>query len=199
MAGANSASFSVIPADPTNTGSYFVVVTNSISAATSAVATLSVLIPPLIVADPASLTVPAGAAAALSVTASGSTPLTYRWYFRGQLLAGAAGDTLNLPSAASSNAGPYQVVVSNPAGAATSAVATLTVFLPPTLHIQLQGTNVLLAWPAAGGTYQVLSGSALSAAWQPANSPVLTSGATAIVTLPTTSTQQFYRLQRIGP
>ena len=156
-------------------------------------------IAPSILASPTNQAVVVGGVAAFAVSASGTAPLNYQWRKTGAILPGQTGLTLSLSNITLADAAGYDAVVNNAYGWATSAVATLTVFLPPTLHIQLQGTNVLLAWPAAGGTYQVLSGSALSAAWQPANSPVLTSGATAIVTLPTTSTQQFYRLQRIGP
>ena len=149
ITGATAATLSLSPLDLTNAGSYFVVVTNSLSSATSAVATLTVLLPPHVTADPSNLTVVAGGAASFSVTASGSAPLSYQWYFRGQPIAGATSDTLTLAAAATSNAGPYQVVVSNPVGTATSATATLAVLGPPWIFAGPTNQTVIAGQPAA--------------------------------------------------
>ena len=73
---------------PTNGGSYAVVVTNTAGSMTSAVAVLTVLVPPSITAQPTNLSVVEGANASFSVTASGTAPLSYQWQFNGAALPG---------------------------------------------------------------------------------------------------------------
>jgi hypothetical protein len=84
---------------------------------------------PSITANPAGTTISAGATVTLSVTASGSGPLTYQWY------QGASGAT-NLPipnsNAPSISVSPgttasFWVQVTNSCGSANSAAATITV------------------------------------------------------------------------
>ena len=90
----------------TNAGSYRVIVTNSAGTATSSAATLTVLIPPTITANPTNLTVAAGGSAAFNVTATGSALLSYQWYFNtNTALANATNATLTLNSVNSTNAG----------------------------------------------------------------------------------------------
>lgn len=90
-------------------------------------------VPPVITGQPQSSTVPVGTAVTLSVTATGTGPLSYQWYV------GASGNTANpIPSS-----GPtitvtpgmttsYWVRVSNGCGTANSSTATITV-TPTTL------------------------------------------------------------------
>jgi hypothetical protein len=98
--------------------------------------------PPVITAQPVSRTVMQSSPAQFSVTAYG-TALTYHWQFEGANLAGATNATLLLPSVQFSQAGHYSVVVANAAGSVTSAVAVLTVKVPPpgatTLTVDLVG------------------------------------------------------------
>ena len=82
---------------------------------------------PTITTQPASRTVTAGQSATFTVAASGTAPLSYQWQKDGANLAGATSATLTLSSVTSANAGSYRAVVSNSAGSATSAAATLTV------------------------------------------------------------------------
>jgi outer membrane protein assembly factor BamB len=120
-------------AHPANDGEYHVVLQNAAGLATSAVARLTVVNPPQIVVQPQPLTVPLGANAQFSVTAHSLSALTYQWRF----------NTTNLPTGTASNlminqvqiaqAGAYSAVLSNLAGAITSAVATLTVATPPVI------------------------------------------------------------------
>lgn len=88
-------------------------------------------VPPVILIAPQSLTVSNGTTAVFSVSAAGSTPLTYQWQFNGADLPGATSRTLIIPSATSTTAGSYRVRVSNPYGTVTSAAASLTVYSGP--------------------------------------------------------------------
>ena len=124
MSGATSASLTLTGVQPANAGIYTVVVTNSASSVTSAVAVLTVPLPsPTITLQPASQSVVAGASASFSVTASGTAPLSYQWQFNGANLSGATSTSLTLAGVQPANAGSYTVVVTNSAGSATSAAA----------------------------------------------------------------------------
>jgi hypothetical protein len=137
-------------------------------------------LPPLIMDPPASLTVNAGQPASFAVTASGTDPLSYRWFFKNQPLGSATTPTYSIPSAASANAGDYFVVVSNIAGVVTSTVATLTVntVVPrPTLQIVRTGDNKYqLTWTGVGFTLQEASGlESQPIVWTDVPGPVTTS------------------------
>ncbi len=127
----------------TNAGSYHVVVSNAYGMATSTVATLTVVYPSVITAQPQSLTNVQGTTASFNVTATGSAPLTYQWQFSGTNLSLATNNTLTLTNVQGVNGGSYNVVVSNAYGMATSTVATLTVVYPAVITAQPQSvTNV---------------------------------------------------------
>jgi hypothetical protein len=117
----------VLTAQTSNAGPYFVVVSNQYGMVTSDVAVLTVRVPPSIVQAPADQVATVGATVWLSVVASGTDPLTYRWRFNSNNLAGATNASLTLTNVQLTNAGGYQVVVANLAGSVTSAPAALTV------------------------------------------------------------------------
>ncbi len=100
--------------------------------ANSASAKIIVIEPPAIATPPQSRTKVAGQTATFTVSATGTGPLSYQWKYNGSVLSGATGSTLTLNSVQPTNAGDYTVVVTNSAGSVTSAVATLTVLVPPT-------------------------------------------------------------------
>ncbi len=85
---------------------------------------------PTIVTSPAPQTATAGSDVTLTVAASGSGPLSYRWRKDGADLPdnpSAATATLALHAVHVADAGSYDCVVSNPGGSATSAAALLSV------------------------------------------------------------------------
>lgn len=82
---------------------------------------------PAISGQPTSQSVAAGSEAKFTVTASGTEPLAYQWYFNGAPLGTGIAATLTLPSVQPSQAGQYFVTVGNASGSVTSAPATLTV------------------------------------------------------------------------
>src|SRR5262249_34921530 len=65
--------------------------------------------------------------ATFGVSAIGSQPLAYQWFFQGAPIAGATAAQHTLSGVQSIDSGAYKVVVANSMGSATSAVATLTV------------------------------------------------------------------------
>ncbi len=87
---------------------------------------------PSITTQPGSATVMAGGSLTLAVTATGTAPLAWQWYFNAtNALAGATSASLTLTNAQLFNSGNYQVVVANGLGAATSQVAVVTVVAAP--------------------------------------------------------------------
>jgi uncharacterized repeat protein (TIGR01451 family) len=133
ISGATDATYVRNPTSMVDNGASFTVtVTNSVGSVTSAAAILTVNPPPVapsITTQPASVTVTAPAPATFSVVASGDAPLTYQWRRNGVDIAGATSSSYVLdPTAVSDNGATFDVVVTNVAGSATSAAATLTVF-----------------------------------------------------------------------
>jgi hypothetical protein len=108
-------------------GDYRVIVTNADGAITSDVAHLTVLLPPVITKQPANASVSLGANLTMRVTAGGAPPLGYQWRVNGTALSGQTKNPLSLTNVQSVDAGAYAVVVTNVAGAVTSAPANLTV------------------------------------------------------------------------
>ena len=112
-----------------DSGSLFTVtVTNTNGSVTSTPATLTVNTPPAITTPPASQTVTVGQTATFNVVATGTAPLTYQWYKGGSVIPGAVSNAYTTPvTALGDNNSQYTVVITNVAGKATSAPATLTV------------------------------------------------------------------------
>ncbi len=140
IAGATSSSLIIPNAQSTNEGAYRVVVSNALGTATSAVATLTVLLPPSITSLPQSQTVVAGTTATFNVGANGTPPLNYQWRRNGANIGGATNASLVITNAQLATNGNYVVVVSNPYGAMTSSVATLTVQYSLTILTNGSGT-----------------------------------------------------------
>ncbi|HOX55590.1 MAG TPA: immunoglobulin domain-containing protein [Candidatus Paceibacterota bacterium] len=131
-----------------------------------------------IITPPANGTAYQGSNATLTVTATGTQPVSYQWRFNGENVAGATTSVLTRSPAQTSHSGNYDVVVSNAFGMATSQVATLVIYLYPevlysdnfdvstagnwTLNRSSADTRVTFNWnygalgipsaPGAGGT-----------------------------------------------
>jgi len=127
LADATNLDLQFASAQVADAGAYSVVITNIAGSITSAVATLTVNVPPGITTQPHDQSVLAGQPASFSVAATGTIPLSYQWYLNGATLGGSTGSTLNIANAQVPNAGAYTVAITNVAGAITSAVATLTI------------------------------------------------------------------------
>src|ERR1035437_2822512 len=105
---------------------------------------------PTITTQPTNQSVRVSSNATFSVTASGQSPLRYRWSFNGTNLtnsahiSGATNTTLTISNVVAGDAGNYRVVVSNSHGSATSSNATLTVLFPPSITTQPTNQSVLV-------------------------------------------------------
>jgi hypothetical protein len=154
ISGATTSNLIINNAQQVNEGIYQAVVANSVGSATSAVISVRVdPAGPTIASGPASQTLPASSNATFTVTASGSQPLAYQWFFKSAPIPGAGAAQYSLSGIQASNSGSYYVLVSNAIGVATSAVATLTVTpLAPYFTTQPVGASV------SGGSSRTFTG-----------------------------------------
>ena len=127
-----------------NVGTYTFVVTNLAGTATSSNALLTIIpSAPVIVLQPTNQTVYVNTTVQFTVTVIGTTPLSYQWSFNNTNIADATNTVLTLASVQLTNAGNYSVTVTNLYGLTNSAVAVLTVILPPPCDPEPAG---IVAW-----------------------------------------------------
>ncbi|MCX6895529.1 MAG: immunoglobulin domain-containing protein [Verrucomicrobia bacterium] len=207
IAGATNASYTLTNAQPTNAGSFLVVITNTAGSFTSAPAVLTISasgVAPVITNQPASLTNLAGQPASFSVTAGGTAPLSYQWRKNGtNNIPGATGTNYAIANARLSDAGSFTVVITNVAGSITSSpAATLTVNAPPPPVVggppMPQGGQFLFTFtPVVGLTNTVLTnGAAAGGAWNPlTNVPPPATASSITVTDTVAGPARFYRVQ----
>ena len=80
---------------------------------TSSGAVLTVMSPPFIVQQFSNITARAGSNVLLQVTAQGTPPLSYQWFFNDNPVLGATTTFLSLANVQPANSGLYSVLVSN--------------------------------------------------------------------------------------
>lgn len=142
LTGSSTASFTNASVSTTDAGNYTVVVSNPFGVITNVTpAKLTIGVPPQITVPPSSTSVTNGGTAVFSLTATGSTPLSYQWQFNhanpnnytnlnngptswGSLITGATLTNLTITGVTTNDTGYYQVIVKNNYGTATNA-ATL--------------------------------------------------------------------------
>ncbi len=108
-------------------------------------------IPPIIISQPQSQIVADGSNVTFVASATGSQPLSYQWSFDNTLVPGATNPSLTLLNVALTNAGNYQLTVTNAYGATNSAVATLAVDVPPQITSQPTDQTVTVGSNATFG------------------------------------------------
>lgn len=154
IAGATGATLALGNVQPSDAGTYSVVVTNSAGSATSGNAVLTVNsgpVPLAIVLQPGTRTVARGHTAVFNVGATGATG--FQWRRNGANIAGATGATLVLPGAGDSDAAAYSVVVSGAGGASVaSSTATLSVVDEPNFG-RLINLSILTDIPTPGDSF----------------------------------------------
>ncbi len=143
-------------------GWYQLGVTNALGGTLGLGASLTVTsAPPVFVQQPLSLqTLAAGSNLVLNVLARGTDdaahPLSYAWYSQGKLLVGATNARLALVALGTTNQGSYYAVAANSYGVATSLLAQVIVYAPPSLTAGLSnqlataGGSIVLGVTAVG-------------------------------------------------
>lgn len=131
IAGANSATYTLSPAQLSDDGATFTVsISNASGTVQSSAATLNVSPAGPSIANnvPRTISVVVGQPATFTVAATGTAPLTFQWRRGGVPIAGANAATYTIPvTALSDNGSTFDVVVSNPVGTIASALITLNV------------------------------------------------------------------------
>ena len=134
-------------------GTYRLIVTNAAGSTTSTPAVVNVTsgaVPPSIASNPIGTTVTVGGSYTFSVTANGTSPLSYQWNqstdggVTFNPVAGATNSTYAISPVGLANAGVYTVTVTNIAGSVTSNPATLNVVQPPSISVQPAGTTLAI-------------------------------------------------------
>jgi hypothetical protein len=142
--GATSSTFSLSATPSTNGAKVTVVVSNAAGSITSEQALLTVFVPPTILSHPQNQTVALGQTAVFSVSATGTTPLSYQWQRRGrgealaQYIPGATNPSYVTPPVTAADQGSeYSVRVQDTQGdaALVSAVLTVTPTSPAIYYI----------------------------------------------------------------
>jgi len=85
---------------------------------------------PRIIGQPISQSVQVGSNVTLSVTAVGTSPFSYQWYYNSASISGATSPNFTLSNFQSGNEGAYSVIVGNAYGTATSSNAILSAYSP---------------------------------------------------------------------
>jgi hypothetical protein len=159
LIGATNSLFTIYSATFSDQGNYSVTITNQFGSISSTNVGLIVLSPPAILEHPLSQTNGMGSATSFSGTANGSLPISYQWYYNGNLIPwagkywGATSNLLTIVYTGPEDVGGYTLVASNAYGYATTAVASLTVRMPTALlNVDFGvGTQSLKTGPAAIG------------------------------------------------
>jgi alpha-tubulin suppressor-like RCC1 family protein len=127
LVGETNVSFILTNAQQTQIGNYAVTVSNIFGATVSSNATLDVYLPVVITLQPTNQTVMVGSNTTIVATATGTTPLSYQWYFLSTMLDGATNSTLAFTNMQVTDAGDYSIVIANNYDSTTSTNARLTV------------------------------------------------------------------------
>jgi hypothetical protein len=176
IAGANASSYTLSAAEAASAGNFDVLVSNVVGSVASSSAALSFNVPVSITAQPAGGALNAGATSTLSVTATGTNPLTYQWFRNGEAIEGATARTYTIGNAQPADAGVYQVAISNPVGTVASAQAAVTLNAVPTVVLQPLPVNVN---PGAAASFNVTAEGTAPLRYQWRRDGVPISGATA--------------------
>lgn len=130
VAGAQSATLSVVNANTTNDGSYYcnIMLEDQDYTVSSNPAEVTLTSAPTITTDLAgTYDVKVGDPLDLNIVADGSGTLTYQWIKDGDLISGETADTYSIASLTEEDSGIYSVTVANDCGAVSSNSATVTV------------------------------------------------------------------------
>lgn len=203
IAGATASTLTLSPVALSDAGSYTVTVRNGAGSAVSTAVNLTVLpalTAPAISSQPADTRLHAGETLSLTVTATGSQPLSYSWKRNGAAIPGAANSaTLSIPSITADQADNYSVEVAGPGGSVTSATARITVIpvalRPPT--VDAAGLH-LVTDTIVGRRYVLESSPSLDAAsWTVAQEFSATQAATEMIQTVLPATAQFWRYRAL--
>ena len=129
--GENGASLSLVNLQTPDSGTYVVIVSNSVGRVESAPMNISVAQPVSIISQPKSVEAVIGGKVIFEVAATGSAPITYQWNRDGVPLEGANFEKLIIENVEVASGGAYSVAVGNVSNSVESDTVILTVAAPP--------------------------------------------------------------------
>jgi alpha-tubulin suppressor-like RCC1 family protein len=168
LAGATQSTLQLTSASVLDAGQYSVLVSGPEGSVSSRPAELVVASPPVIVGEPNDLSVLTGQPIQFSVSVMGSTPMTGLWFKDGMPLAGRTQPFLLIANSTFSDAGTYQLRLTNALGSAASRLVNVSIRLPA-LQYSWSSGELILNWPSAArlqsatnvlGPYEDVAGSA---------------------------------------
>jgi len=133
---------SFLSCQPGDNGSYVCKVSNNNHEIYTNSVDLIVLFKPIIITDIVSLSSIPATTTSLSISATGSVPLTYTWYKNNILYNASSSNTLFINDTKKADEGVFYAVVSNLIGSVTSSSASLFVY--DKLQIVTQPNNIVL-------------------------------------------------------
>ena len=140
--GTNSA-LSIPDALAKSSGTYYVVVSNSLGSVTSSMVTLTTYTPPTITKPPKPQVITPGQTIALSAAATG-TALAYQWQLDGTNLLGKTAASLSIRDAGTNDAGVYTILVSSPFVAMPASASASVAVIPITPVISSPANNAAI-------------------------------------------------------
>jgi hypothetical protein len=145
IAGATTSALTLTNLQTSDTAGYFAILTNASGAATSSVASLTVISKPSITAiSPTNATVEAGVTVTFTLTATTGNPVASNFWYKvvgatTNLITGATNTNLTLTNVLGADTATYFAILTNSSGSSTSPIATLTVTDDP--HFATQPAN----------------------------------------------------------
>ena len=131
ISGATNNTYTINSVTTSDAGNYYCIVTNHCGTKQGNSIALSVNEAPTITAQSTSESRCNGNSQTFSITASGTAPLTYQWYFENSAITNATNNTYTINSVDTSDQGSYYCLVSNSCGSATSTQKYLTINTEP--------------------------------------------------------------------
>jgi len=150
IGGTNFTTYTLSNVSSNQTGNYTVQAVNGYGSVMSSNATLTVIYPPVITAQPVDRTNAANSTVTFSVTVSSLSAVNYQWkqndtnLVNGGKFSGVTNNSLTITGVSSNEAAIYSVTVTNVAGNVTSSNATLTVIYPPIITTQPVGQRLVM-------------------------------------------------------
>ena len=163
LSGATNTTLFLTNVQVSQAGAYDALMFGPGGSALSAAATLFVIKPPVITAQPTNQITRPGSNIVFTVTATGNGPLRYQWRWNGVALNHATNATLSLTNVMWENTGAYTVLVTDNLGSLLSMPAMLTLLIDPVIVQQP------LSQPVLAGGSATLSVSVTNTATLPIN------------------------------
>lgn len=142
--GATNFSHSKVTTSVSDSGSYDCIVTNAFGSSTSAAAVWTVVAAPAIAVHPVGGNVAIGQTLNVSVTATGTAPLSYQWRKDGVEIPGATSSSYSRVTTSPADSGNYNCIVTNPYGFAASNSALFNVGAAPAITTHPTGGELTI-------------------------------------------------------